>query len=295
MAPPGDVRRCLVTLSTQPELALAFEERLHGGVDEGRCVGNLVLAEMTRDLGSFQRAVDWAASLLSCEGRVIPASEAAATLSVYDLVHGQLSGESRIEALSGSAVVAAVEGEERANPEALRAIASADLLFMGPGSFVGSTLAVLLTGDVARAVVQAKGRRAWIRNVRSEERTGFPGAVAFDDHERMLRDHLVIGSGGDPVSFDVVEEAAELGWSSNEDGSRTIRGPIASDDKRRHDAERLASVLASGFGLARRSSPAPQTIGGEARQIFDAYLASARARLRSPPGALAAAQKVVGS
>jgi uncharacterized cofD-like protein len=284
MAPPGDVRRCLVTLATAVDAA-SFEERLTADGEEGRCVGNLVLAEMTRDLGSFQRAVDWVATLLGCRGRVVPVAEVAGTLNVYDMVHGQLRGESHIEQLSGSAMVASVDGPDAASHEALRAIEGADFIFMGPGSFVGSTLAAIVTGNIPEAVVRARGRRVLVRNVRTVERTGFGGAVQYDDQERILRDHLVIGSGDDDVTFDVlVHDARDLGESPRPDGSKELLGPVASDDGRRHDPGRLASVLAYHLHLAHRPARAAVAANeppdAEAQAIFQRYLASARARLR---------------
>lgn len=300
MPPPGDIRRCLSSLATREDLAARFEERLRGGLEDGRSVGNLVLAEMRQDVGSLQRAVDWTAALLGCVGRVIPAAEEAGTLSVYDLVHGSLRGESRIEQLSDNAVVARVEGPERASREALAAIAAADVILFGPGSFVGSTLAVLTTADVAAAVVAARARRVLIRNVRSEERTGFPGAVQFDEQERVLRDHLVIGSGGGAVRFDVLAHDPDgPGATRREDGTFEFRSPLAAANGRHHDPDRLAEALARHLGIPLRHavaagralgasdehpsgtlrSPAPLEPSPEARAIFERYLISARERL----------------
>jgi uncharacterized cofD-like protein len=282
MAPPGDVRHCLVALSSLAGTAALFEERLTQGGEEGRCVGNLVLAEMTSELGSFQRAVDWVGTLIRCTGRVVPVAEIAGTLTIYDRVHGPMTGESHIEQRSGSALVASVDGPEIASREALSAIREADVIFMGPGSFVGSTLAVLTTGNVAEAVVAARGRRILVRNVRHEEHEDAAAAVPYLDHERILRDHLVIGSGGEPVTFDVLaHDARELTVRVRPDGTKELFGPVATDDGRKHDAARLSHVLARHLGLAPRiQGDAVESVDPEAQAIFDRYLATARARLR---------------
>ena len=288
MAPPGDVRHCLVALSSLAGAGELFEERLTRGGEEGRCVGNLVLAEMTRDLGSFQRAVDWVGKLLRCSGRVVPVAEVAGTLNVYDSVHGPMSGESHIERESASALVATVDGPEHASDDALAAIRDADILFMGPGSFVGSTLAVLTTGNVAEALVGAHGRRILIRNVDHEAHAAVAGSVPYAEHERVLRDHLVIGSVGAPVTFDILaHDAREQGTRMRPDGTLELLGAIASDDGRRHDSVRLAAVLSHHLGLRPKPPGVAPTdsIDAEAQAIFDRYMATARVRLHGPTSA----------
>ncbi|MFO0550328.1 MAG: 2-phospho-L-lactate transferase CofD family protein [Polyangiaceae bacterium] len=281
MPPPGDVRRCLVSLAADRAIAERLEERLRGGGEEGRCVGNLVLAEMRQDLGSLQLAVDWAGQLLGCRGRVVPVAEEPGILTVYDRVHGAVQGESNIERLSASALIATVDGPVQANHVATAAIEAADYVFLGPGSFVGSTLAVLTTADIARTVATASGRRVLVRNVRAEERTGFPGAVAFDDHERILRDHLVIGSGGETPLIDVLADAPYTAVNARDDGSSEWLAPLADPARRAHDPAALTAALELHFGLARaRASHAPPP-SSEARAIFERYLESARARLFS--------------
>ncbi len=243
---------------------------------------------MTRDLGSFQRAVDWVGKLLRCSGRVVPVAEVAGTLNVYDRVLGPMSGESHIERESASALVATVDGPEHASDDALAAIRDADLLFMGPGSFVGSTLAVLTTAEIAEALVGAVGRRILVRNVNHEEHAAVAGAVPYAEHERVLRDHLVIGSVGAPVTFDILaHDAREQGTRTRPDGTVELLGPIASDDGRRHDAARLAAFLAHHLGLRPRPPGITpmDSIDAEAQAIFDRYMATARVRLHGPTSA----------
>jgi uncharacterized cofD-like protein len=280
MAPPGDVRRCLVSLATRHEIALRFEERLSGGGEDGRCIGNLVLAEMAQDLGNLQRAVDWSGVLLGCVGRVVPVAETAGTLSVYDMVHGALLGESHIERTSGSTLVATVDGPELASPLALNAIAKADFVLLGPGSFVGSTLAVLTTGNVAEAISRSPGRRMLIKNIAPEVGTTPMRSVADEDHERVLADHLLIKSGGNATSFDVLRHDSDgTGSKARNDGSFERWAPLARADSRVHDIELFAAALGTHLGLDPATSPLDPSPSEEARAIFDRYLASARLRL----------------
>ena len=261
--PPGDVRRCLSTLAKNRAAAELTERRFDAGRANGRCVGNLALAELALDLGSLTKAAVRMGVLLGTTGRVLPVADTPGTLAVYDLEHGQLDGESEIERVSGKAVVAAVHGPDRATPAALEAILDADLLLFGPGSFVGSTLAVLATADVARAVAESSARRVLVRNVARGEHTNVPGAVDFDDHERLFRDHLLIHALGEPVVFDVLAHGAPES-SRRDDGTTQLSFPVADASGRMHAPESLRDALVHHFGLITSSDPPPSIHFGTA-------------------------------
>jgi hypothetical protein len=86
------------------------------------------------------------------------------------------------------------------------------------------------------------------------------------------------------VTFDVRPTTRDLGESLRADGSKELCGPVASNDGRRHDPARLASVLSYHLKLghkpAKLPAPANEPADAEAQAIFHRYLASARARLR---------------
>ncbi len=277
MAPPGDVRRCLLALATRPGLAARFDERLSGsGRDLGaRSAGNLVLAEMFARLGSLQRAVDWAAELLGCVGRVVPVAETPGVLVAYDQERGALAGETTIERESSSTLVVAVEGPAEASPEAKRALAEADLVFIGPGSFAGSTLAALTTGDLAAAIVESPARRVLVQNLAREADAKY----GVDQHERIVRDHLEIGSGGDSASLDVLAHAEGPPRSETRaDGSRAMTAALCRPGLGMHDEGFLAAALAHHFGLE-PIPPRTATDDEHATRIFDDTFEAARARL----------------
>ncbi len=281
MPPPGDIRRCLVALSSRAELASRFEERLEAG-DEvstngvARSVGNLVLAQMFHDLGGLQLAVDWAAALLGCTGRVVPVAETAGVLRVYDLEHGALSGESYIESRSASPIVVNVEGPESANPEAKRAIMEADLVFIGPGSFVGSTLAALTTGDLARSLVATRAQRVLVNNLEREGSASF----GIDEHERILRDHILIKSGGDTAPIDALSHIRRGHRAdARSDGSVEYGSCLARSGERGHDEALLRESLIKHFGLVPSTPSAPLEVDAAADVLFEEALASARRRL----------------
>lgn len=263
--PPGDIRRCLASLAADRRLAARLEERLSVGEDVDRSVGNLVIAHLFLELGDLQHAVDHVASALGCRGRVVPVAKTPGTLRVYDRDFGPMSGESRIESHAESPIAVIVEGPEHANPEAMEAILAADLVFFGPGSFVGSTLAAITTCDIAEALAETKARRVFVENLFPEPNLDY----ATHEVERILRDHLVIRSGGELVAFDVLRNGAAVSATTREDGTSMLEAPV-SRDGRTHDVELFASALASHFTLRRADDALVPSDAGRMDRWIDA-------------------------
>lgn len=273
MPPPGDLRRCLTTLATNRALATRFETRMAVG-DTWRSLGNLALLEAYARAGSLQAAADWAGSLLRCRGRVTPASEHPGRLAIFDRAAGVLVGESHIADQSQAPMVVAVHDAEHANPEALAAIEAADFVFIGPGSFITSTLAALMTGDIGGALVRTSARRVFVHNLVPEG--GQTRAFELSDYVRLLRDHLCIATGVSSVAFDVLRHGVSA--TGPEDAVFTV--PLAHpDEPTRHDPERVAAALHAIYDIPRRrfveDGPPPSV----ARRTFDEHLASAMKRM----------------
>jgi uncharacterized cofD-like protein len=210
---------------------------------------------------------------------VVPVAESAGVLRVYDSEHGALTGETHIEQRTASPIVVNVEGPTHASPEATSAIMKADLLLIGPGSFAGSTLAALMTGDLVRAVVATRARRVFINNLAREPNASY----GIEEHERILRDHIVIKSGGDTALIDALSHTPRRHRAdARADGSIRYASCIARPGERTHDETLLATALGKHFGLV-PSSPRPTpAVDVEARALFEQALTAARGRLFKP-------------
>jgi uncharacterized cofD-like protein len=276
--PPGDLRRCLSALARRRGLAERFEQRISPGDGGPRCAGNLVLALAYERLGSLQAAVDWAGKLLSACGRVLPVSENAGVLLVYDAKGRVVAGESRVEELGCVPMVAGVHGPEAANPEAVAAITRADLLLIGPGSFFTSTLAAVTTAGIAEALIKSDARCCYVANLADEGRQtrGWP----LESYVRILRDHLTINSlGGEPRLEVLVHRPGSCDRSELADGTRVRGAPIAQPGAKVHDPGLLAEALGRCFGFEPREGPATMTAQDlNAERLFEQELAAAWAR-----------------
>ena len=273
MPPPGDLRRCLSALAADRALAERFEARLSGPGREGRCAGNLALAAEYVEQGSLQKAVDWAAGVLGCNGRVMPVAETPGVLVVYDRKRGRVEGESRVEHEDLSPMVAAIDGPSAPNPAAAQAIADADLILLGPGSFFTSTLSAIATADIARALCEARATTALLLNLRDEgkQTAGF----SDEDYIRILEDHLTIGSLGDHGELVAVKhQNGATGGRRLATGQRLIWAPLAEPGAAVHSPERLALALQQHFELPRAPEGPVRGPGeaGEAVRDFEVRL-----------------------
>lgn len=275
MPPPGDLRRCLSTLAADRALAERFELRLFEPGLEGRSAGNLALSEAFLEFGSLQKAVDWAARLLQCEGRVVPVAETPGVLVVYDLLDGRLEGESHVAEASTAPIAAMVHGPAQTNPVALEAISAADVVLLGPGSFFTSTIATITTGTVAEALVASRARKVLITNLTDEgyQTTGFSEL----DYARILRDHLVIASVGGAIDLAVLHHAQGPDTTRTlADGTTAYGACVAYPGSATHDPALLAGALARRFGWPARDRAIEAPPSHDSRSAsFERYLKAA--------------------
>src|SRR5205823_1700294 len=69
VAPPGDVRKCLIALAGRRRLAEVFDYRFQGGVDlRDHSVGNIVIAALAEMSGGFCEGVEEAGRFLRIRG-----------------------------------------------------------------------------------------------------------------------------------------------------------------------------------------------------------------------------------
>jgi uncharacterized cofD-like protein len=261
--PPGDLRQALVALADVDEpaggvTADLFQHRFDGdGSLSGHAVGNLVLLGLMEMLGDPVAALDHAAGVLGCCGRVLPMSCQAVSIEA-DVLGGDRAHPDEVMVVEGQHAVAVARGEVqtvRLSPgrptacaEALAAVEAADWLIFGPGSWFTSVIPHLLVPDLAAAVTASRAKRLVTLNLAAEKETS---GLSLPDHLAALTRYLpglrvdvVLADGkavGDP---EPVHRAAESL------GARLSLAPIAvPDGSPRHDPAALAAALEAVLGL----------------------------------------------
>jgi uncharacterized cofD-like protein len=204
VAPPGDVRNCLVALAGRKKLAEVFNYRFEGGGDlSDHSVGNIIIAALADMAGGFCEGVEQAARFLRIKGKVYPAATESLTLVVRYADGTITRGESVVRKVGKRVSSVAVEPEgAQAPPAMISAIEAADVVVLSPGSLFTSTIPALLGAGVREALADFSGPVVYAANVMTQpgETVGF----TVSHHLRALTRHV------GPVVTDVLVHSGEL-------------------------------------------------------------------------------------
>ena len=242
VAPPGDLRRCLVALASgDGPWPAAFEHRFRSGELADHALGNLVLVGLAETLGNLTAAVDEAGRLLGAVGRVLPATLGPVSMRAIvgsDAVRGQvaIAAAGQTDRIHD---VRLVPEDAPACPDALDAIAGADQIVIAPGSLYTSIVAVLAVPEIRAAIARAPGRVVQIANLATEnETTGLDGT----DHLRAVLEH---GGRIDEFLYDPDHGLAVDPAEVTELGAVPVAAPIAGPAGDGHDPQQLAKALSA--------------------------------------------------
>jgi uncharacterized cofD-like protein len=204
VAPPGDVRNCLVALAGRRRLAEVFNYRFEAPGDlNDHSVGNIIIAALADMAGGFCEGVEQAARFLRIKGRVFPAATESLTLVVRYADGSVTRGESVVHETGKEVVEVAVKpAGVSAPPGVVEAIRAADVLVLGPGSLFTSTIPALLGGGVEEALSGFPGPVVYVANVMTQP--GETAGYAVSDHLRAIAAHV------GPVVTDVLVHSGEL-------------------------------------------------------------------------------------
>ena len=199
----GDIRNCIVALAdAEPLMAELLQyrfpesERTGSEADAttlgGHAVGNLLIAALTAvEGGDFEEGVRQMNRVLAVRGQVLPVSPTPLVL------HGECSDGTIVE---GQSAIARTNGIERVwvtpadvavSDDALRAIAEADVVVLGPGSLYTSILPSLLLEPIRDAVIASSALRIFVCNVATQD--GETAGYDLADHVDALERHTASG------------------------------------------------------------------------------------------------------
>jgi uncharacterized cofD-like protein len=188
--PPGDIRNCMIALSEDEHLmSRLFRFRFSSdGALHNHSFGNLFLTAMASVTGDFAEAVRLTSEVLAIKGVIYPSTNSSVQLSA-ELEDGSwVEGETRITAAGQKIRRVKLDPADALPLEgALKAIDSADMITIGPGSLYTSLIPNMLVKEVIGAVRESNAVKVYIQNIMTQpgETEGYSAA----DHVLALAEH----------------------------------------------------------------------------------------------------------
>lgn len=256
--PPGDLRMALAALCGDDRWgqtwARVLQHRFESdGEMDGHAVGNLLIVALWQLLGDHVAGLDWVGGLLGARGRVLPM--AITPIDIMARVRGASPATpDEVTVVRGQVAVATTPGEvlevslepkdPKACPEALRALAEAHWVVLGPGSWYSSVIPHLLVPDLRAALATTPGKV--VVNLNLEAQPGETDGYTPEDHLAVLhrtapdlKVHTVLA---DPGS---VPDVSALEAASAELGASLVLADVALEGVAgQHDPEKLARAYA---------------------------------------------------
>lgn len=180
IVPPGDLRMALAALCADDEWGrnwaqiMQYRFTSNGSLD-GHAVGNLLLAALWDRDEDVVAGLDQVGALLKIVGRVLPMTAVPLSIDATFINNGV-----SVEA-EGQVAVATTEGRLQSlrlspeNPEVraevLAAIAQADWITMGPGSWFSSVLPHLLVPSLRDAIIASPAKKILLLNLDTDTDT----------------------------------------------------------------------------------------------------------------------------
>ena len=255
--PPGDLRMALAALCADDEWGRSWAEIMQyrftsDGPLDGHAVGNLLLAALWDRDEDPVAGLDRVGALLKVVGRVLPM--AAVPL---DIEATFISSIGRIN-VRGQAEVATAKGKLESlrllpeNPparsEALTAISEADVITMGPGSWISSVIPHLMVPAQREAIISSTAKKVVLLNLDANVLTSGDEYAGYsaEDHLHLLHKYAPELK----VDYVIADSDVVTDRSSLENLVQALGGSLVSADlsmgpgSSAHDVRKLTPVLA---------------------------------------------------
>ncbi len=260
--PPGDLRMALAALCADDDWGRTWAEIMQhrfvsNGDLNGHAMGNLLLASMWNAGDDPVVALDRVGELLKVIGRVLPMASVALDIEgTFNTSTGRivLRGQKEVATAKGHIESLRIIPENPpARREALQAIADADWITMGPGSWFSSVIPHLLVPAQLEALQHTKARKILILNLDASSRSQGEEFAGSTPEEHLDFFHRY--APGVTVDYCLVDQSVVRDEVALQLAASTLGGEIVVADIRKapgsihHDAQKLALHL--GHILAR--------------------------------------------
>lgn len=190
----GDIRNVMVALAEEETLFSHLMNYRFDGEDHdigGHNLGNLILTALSEESGNFMDAIATISKVLNVKGDIIPATTQVITLFAKMIDGTIVRGESNIPNFDNRIQKVYYEEEVTATPQAIEALANADLIVIGIGSLYTSVIPNLIIEGITDAIRQSKANCVYFCNAMTQP--GETDNYSLEDHVEAIEAHSYKG------------------------------------------------------------------------------------------------------
>ncbi len=186
----GDLRNCLTQLVDDNSVGGQLFNFRFDGEDElgGHNLGNLILYGLGQIQSRPLDSVKLVRRLLRVKTSVLPMSESPTDLMAFYPEGRCRVGELSVDDMPVMPKNLMLAPLVKSLPQCTDALANADLIILGPGSFLTSVIPPLLVGDIANAIKHSKARCIFIENIVPEQSPA--AALSLDEKLDWIEENV---------------------------------------------------------------------------------------------------------
>ncbi|WP_448552933.1 gluconeogenesis factor YvcK family protein [Thalassotalea montiporae] len=231
----GDLRNCLTQLVDENSVGSQLFDFRFDGEDElgGHNLGNLILYGLGQIQSSPIDSIKLVRRLLRVRTPVLPMSESPTDLMAFYPEGRCRVGELSVDDMPIMPKNLMLAPLVKSPQQCVDAINNADLIILGPGSFLTSVVPPLLVRDIANALKQRKGHCVFVENIVAENSPA--AALSLDEKLTWIEENI----GCLPIDSAICHHK-----EVTSDKIKVITHNMASNDvKHHHDKAKLIEAL----------------------------------------------------
>ncbi|GAA0822311.1 uridine diphosphate-N-acetylglucosamine-binding protein YvcK [Colwellia asteriadis] len=186
----GDLRNCLTQLVDDTSIGSQLFNFRFDGSDElsGHNLGNLILYGLGQVQSSPLDSIKLVRRILRVKTQVLPMSETPTDLMAFYPEGRCRLGEMSVDEMPIMPKNLMLAPLVKSITPCIKAIREADLIILGPGSFLTSIVPPLLVRDISNAIKERKGHCVFIDNIVAEQS---PAAhLTLDERLQWIEDNI---------------------------------------------------------------------------------------------------------
>lgn len=197
--PPGDLRMALAALCSSDEWGSGWADILQyrftsDGEMNGHALGNLLLTALWDRDGDPVAGIARVGDLLKIVGRVLPmAIEPLDIEATFNTASGRTIVRGQVQVATAKGHIESlrlIPDAPRATPQALQAIAEAEWLTFGPGSWFSSVMPHFLLKAQLEAIEKSAAKKIVIFNLPEPASEREFAGVSAEEHLELILSHL---------------------------------------------------------------------------------------------------------